>query len=196
MSRGAQAASVDPRIERSRRVIRRAALTELAEAGYGGFSIESVAERAGVGKSTVYRHWGNKLTLIADALETLNEQPAPDAPDTDGGAPRQRVERLLGHLAEVMAGSSFSACVPALVEAAEHDATVRDFLHRYSARRRQALVDAIADGIASGHFPPDLDPDLASLALSGAIFYRRLMTDEPLDPDLVPGLVGSVLGAR
>lgn len=182
---------VDPRIERSRRVIRQATLTELAEAGYGGFSIESVAERAGVGKSTVYRHWGSKIALIEDALETLNEQPAPDVAD---GTPRERVECLLRHLAEVLVDSTFSACVPALIHAAERDVTVRDFHHRYSVRRRQALVDAIADGVASGDFPPNLDADLASLALAGALFYRRLMTGGPFDPALVPALIGTVLG--
>lgn len=184
---------IDPRIERSRRVIRQAALTELAAAGYGGFAIESVADRARVGKSTVYRHWNSKLALIADALETLNEQPVPEAGD---GSPRERVERLLRHLAEVLLGSTFSTCVPALIDAAEHDPAVRDFHHEYSARRRQSLVDVIADGVASGEFPPGLDPDLASLALAGAIFYRRLMTGEPFDPVRLPELIDTVLGPR
>jgi AcrR family transcriptional regulator len=51
----------DPRIERSRLVIRRAALDELGQVGYGAFAIESVAARAGVAKSTIYRHWPDKL---------------------------------------------------------------------------------------------------------------------------------------
>ncbi len=182
---------VDPRIERSRRVIRQAALSELAEAGYGGFTIEAVADRAGVGKSTVYRHWDSKIALIADALETLNEQPAPDLGD---GTPRERVEHLLRHLAEALVASTFAACVPALVDAAERDATVRAFLHTYSARRRKTLIDTIADGVASGDFPTALDPELASLALAGPIFYRRLMTGEPLDPALIPALIDTVLG--
>ena len=46
----------DPRIARSRQVILAAALGELGDVGYGGFAIESVAARAGVGKSTIYRH--------------------------------------------------------------------------------------------------------------------------------------------
>lgn len=182
---------VDPRVERSRRLIRQAALNEFAEAGYGGFTIESVAARAGVGRSTVYRHWVGKLALIADALETLNEQPAPDLTD---GTPRQRVERLLRHLTDVLSSSPFSACVPALIDAAERDASVREFHHRYNARRRQTLVDAIAAGVDSGDFPGTLDPDVAAIALAGGIFYRRLMTSEPLDMDLVPALVDTVLG--
>lgn len=184
---------VDPRVDRSRRVIREAAIAELAEIGYGRFTIESVARRAGVGKSTVYRHWGGKLSLIADALETLNQQPVPEAGE---GTARERVERLLNHLAEILLHSTFSACVPALIDAAERDPTVRDFYHGYSARRRQTLVSVIADGVAAGDFPAGLDPELASLALVGPIFYRRLMTREPFDPALVPVLVDNVLGMR
>ena len=182
---------VDPRIERSRRVIREAALTELAAAGYDAFSIESVAARAGVGKSTIYRHWVSKTTLIADALETLNEQPAVEA---GTGTPRERVARLLQHLTEVLGDSAFAACIPALIHAAERDGTVRDFHHRYAARRRQALIDTIADGVAAGDFPSHLDAELAAVALAGAIFYRRLMTGEPLDPARVPALIDTVLG--
>lgn len=182
---------VDPRIERSRRVIRESALREFAERGYGGFTIESVASRAGVGRNTVYRHWGGKLSLIADALETLNQQPAPELPAAN---PRERVNDLLLHLVEVLSESSLSACVPALVGAAEHDATLREFHHRYSAHRRQALVDAIAAGIESGDFPAGIDPDVASLALAGALFYSRLMMAEPAEASLVPQLVRIVLG--
>jgi TetR/AcrR family transcriptional regulator, regulator of autoinduction and epiphytic fitness len=181
----------DPRVENSRRLIRRAALAELAEAGYGGFALESVAARAGVGRSTVYRHWNGKLPLIADALETLNVQPV--AEEVTGSA-RERVEVLLRHLAEALVRSPFGGCMPALVHAAEQDATVREFLHQYSARRRQALVNAIAAGVETGEFPVRLDPEIASLALSGAIFYRRLMADEPVDPLEIPALVDTVLG--
>ena len=50
------------------------ALSELAAVGYGAFTIEAVARRSGVAKSTIYRHWPGKLALIADALDTLNVQ--------------------------------------------------------------------------------------------------------------------------
>lgn len=190
MSQGAGA--VDPRIARSRRMVREAALEELADAGYGGFRIESVARRAGVGKSTVYRLWGGKLALIADALEVLNVQPSPEGQ----GPPRARIERLLHHLAEALRGSVMSACMPALIHAAERDPAVRSFLEQYSSRRRAALTAALADGIERGDIRPDLDPERASLALSGAVLYRRLLIGRAMDPAEVPPLVDTVLGSR
>jgi hypothetical protein len=71
---------------------------------------------------------------------------------------------------------------------------VRAFHHRYSAARRQSLIDIIAEGIASGELPAHLDPELAALALLGSIFYRRLMTSEPLDPGRARDLVDTVFG--
>jgi TetR/AcrR family transcriptional regulator of autoinduction and epiphytic fitness len=182
---------IDPRIERSRAVILDAAVQELAEAGYGGVTIESVAARAGVGKSTIYRHWNDKLGLIADAFETFHEQMVPDLGDRTA---RECVELLLGHVAEVVVDSTFSRCIPALIEGAERDPRVREFHHRYSATRRQVLIDLISRGVREGEFRADLDPELATSALLGALFYRRLMTAVPLDPGQAVALVSTVLG--
>jgi TetR/AcrR family transcriptional regulator of autoinduction and epiphytic fitness len=184
---------VDPRIERSRMVILRASVEELATVGYGGVTIESVAARAGVGKSTIYRHWPDRLALIADAFETFHERMVPDL---GGRSARESVELLVGHVAEVVVHSTFSRCIPALIEGAERDPRVREFHHRYSAERRQALIDLIARGMQAGEFDSDLDPELATAALLGTIFYRRLMTAEPLDPNEAGALVDTVLGQR
>jgi TetR/AcrR family transcriptional regulator of autoinduction and epiphytic fitness len=185
------AGSVDPRIERSRLVVRQAALIELAERGYGAFTIESVAARAGVGKSTIYRLWRTKLALIADAFETLNEQPRP-APQ--GGSPRQRVQQLLMHVADAMRDSLFSRCMPALIEASARHPDVAAFLSSYSEQRRAALLDAVAEGISAGDFPDHLNPELTALALVAPIFYRRLMSMEAFDPQHLDELILSVLG--
>jgi AcrR family transcriptional regulator len=182
---------VDPRIERSRMVILEAAVDELAEVGYGGVTIESVAARAGVGKSTIYRHWPDKLALIADAFETFHVQMVPDLSDCSA---RESVELLIRHVAEVVVDSTFSRCIPAMIEGAERDPRVRDFHHRYSAERRQALVELIARGIEEGELRTGLDPELATAALLGVIFYRRLMTGEPFDSASAGELVDLVLG--
>jgi TetR/AcrR family transcriptional regulator of autoinduction and epiphytic fitness len=182
---------IDPRVERSRGAILKAAVDELAESGYGGVTVESVAARAGVGKSTIYRHWPDKLALIADAFETFHERMVPVV---ETRPPREAVELLVAHVAEVVIDSTFSRCIPAMIEGAERDSRVREFHHRYSAERRQALIDLIAQGIQEGDFPTDVQPELATTALLGAIFYRRLMTGEPFDPGQAPELVAAVLG--
>jgi TetR/AcrR family transcriptional regulator, regulator of autoinduction and epiphytic fitness len=183
--------SADPRIERSRQVILTAALGELGEAGYGAFTIESVAARAGVAKSTIYRHWPDKITLIADAFETFHEQ---IVPRTGNMPARESLLLLLRHVAEIVVDSTFSACIPALIEGAERDPRLGEFRHRYSAQRRESLTALISQGVTDGEFRAGIDPELATEALLGPIFYQRLMTSKPFDPDRVQDLIDMIVG--
>jgi AcrR family transcriptional regulator len=171
-------------------VILKAAVEELAHVGYGGVTIESVAARAGVGKSTIYRHWPDKLALMAEAFETFHQQMVPDL---GGLSTLEAVALLIRHVADVVVDSTFSRCIPALIEGAERDPRVREFHHRYSAERRQALVDLIARGVEAGEVNEGVNPELATTALLGAVFYRRLMTERSFDPDDADDLVGLIL---
>jgi len=179
----------DPRIERSRRVILEAALEELGVVGYGALTIEAVAARAGVGKSTIYRHWSGKLDLVEDAFRTLKAQ----ALIPESGTLRERVTAFLEQLARLVEESTYSACMPALIDAAERDPQVRAFHTSFSAERRAVLVDVLRDAVATGDLPKGTDPDLLADALVGPIVMRRLMFSEPFDPKLVPALVDQVL---
>ena len=179
----------DPRIERSRRVILKAALEELGQVGYGALTIESVAARAGVGKSTIYRHWPGKLALVEDAFRTLKAQ----ALVPDSGTLRERVTVFLEQVALLVEESTYSACMPALIEAAERDPLVREFHCDFSAERRAVLVDVLRDAIEAGELSPGADPELLTDALLGPIVMRRLMSYEPFDPKLVPALVDQIL---
>jgi TetR/AcrR family transcriptional regulator of autoinduction and epiphytic fitness len=181
----------DPRVERSRRVILEAALEELGQVGYGALTIEGVAARAGVGKSTIYRHWSGKLALLEDAFRTLKAQ----ALIPESGTLRERVTAFLEQIAQLTVQSTYSACMPALIEAAERDPQVRAFHCDFSAERRAVLVDVLRDAITAGELPEDADPDLLADALIGPIVMRRLMFFEPFDPERVPALVAQILPA-
>ena len=135
--------------------------------------------------------WPDKVTLIADAFETAH---AHTVPPIEALTARQGLHRLLQHVAEVVAGSAFSASIPALIEGAERDPRLREFRHRYSAQRRQSLTSLILQGMANCEFPAGADPELAVQALLGPIFYQRLMTSEPFDPGRVGDLIDTILG--
>ena len=184
---------IDPRIERTMTVVRRAVLDELGDVGYGALTIEAVAARSGVAKSTIYRHWDDKLALIADAFETAHVE---HVPDIATGTIRDRIERLVAHVAEILVDSTFSRCIPALIEGAAQDPRLRDFHYRYSSDRRRGLARLVAEGMASGEFAPDTDSDLTAAALLGAIFYYRLMSPQPFFPQQASQLVTTVLPTR
>jgi AcrR family transcriptional regulator len=180
----------DPRVERSRSVIHRATIDELAEVGYGAMTIESIARRAGVGKATVYRHWRGKLDLVASALETLKE----DIFAPTEGTVRERVTALLIGLAVHLSDADLARCLPALISAAQYDDSVREFQRAFSRERRRVLVDLLTEGIASGEFDADLDAELAAAVLAGPLFYARLLSHEPFPPERVEQVVALVLG--
>ncbi len=181
---------VDPRIERSRRVICRAALEELAEVGYGAMTIESIAKRAKVGKATVYRHWGGKLDLVSSALATAKD----GLVVPQSGPVRDRLKHVLTYLATYLDDDNgLSACIPALVSAAQYDDSVRDFHHRNSRQHRQIITEIVQAGIDAGEITRSTDAQLITETLVGPLFYRRLMTPTPFEADQVQAIIDLVL---
>ncbi|HYH49310.1 MAG TPA: TetR-like C-terminal domain-containing protein [Acidimicrobiia bacterium] len=164
-------------------MIREAAVAVLAGSGWGRFTIEAVAAEAGVARSTIYRHWPDKLSLLVDALEHHSTQP----PAADCAPGRPRVVALVRHLAEAMADRDRSPIVPALIDAAERDPALRRLHRKFTERRRKALTTALSDAGVD-------NPELVAIALSGAVIYCRVMTGRPLDPDRTEELVTSILG--
>jgi TetR/AcrR family transcriptional regulator of autoinduction and epiphytic fitness len=183
---------MDKRIEKTLTRGREAAIDVLASGGFAGFTMEAVAEHSGISKSTLYRHWPDRIALLSDALETLNRQPRPSE-SLRPNEVRERVIELITHLTSVFIQSRVASVIPALIEAAEHHPQVARFLHSYSAARRQTLVALLQAGIDSGELAADLDPELAALALSGPIFYCRLMSPTPFPQHKVKELVDLVL---
>lgn len=173
----------DARVVESRRRIHAAALAELVEVGYGGLTIDGIASRADVARSTVYRHWRNVREIVVSALEARSDQPPPRADHT----PRARVVALIAHLIDALNGPGGSLAV-ALAAAAEADPRLGQLHRDDNARRFDALVGAVSDAA------PHVDATVAASALAGAVTYRRLMLGDPLDAADVEPLVSTILG--
>ncbi|MEX1280276.1 MAG: helix-turn-helix domain-containing protein, partial [Acidimicrobiia bacterium] len=60
--------ATDPRIERTRRVVLGAAVEVVAERGFSGATIDAIAQRSGVARSTIYRHWPDRGDLLLEAV--------------------------------------------------------------------------------------------------------------------------------
>lgn len=180
---------LDPRVERTRRVVLEATTELLAEEGYGAVTIEAVAARSGVAKSTIYRHWPGRVELINDAFQALK----PPMPTSSGGHVRDQIVARLEHLAHSMTASRWSSCLPTLIEAAEHDPEARSLHCRLTSAGRQAMVDLLREGVEQGELPSHVDPEVMADALASPIIVRRLMTPEPFDPAHVRHLVDQIL---
>ena len=171
-----------------RRVL--AAARETIEAhGYAGLSVDAVAERAGVAKTTVYRRWPGKAWLVADLASRLQEEASLEVT----GDIRADLAR---HLVKIAAG--LGAVGPALVAdltaAMANDPEFGATMRARWTRRRQLAIEALAQAIRRGDVDPGLDPATVVDQLVGPLYYRLLFTDDPLTPEYVERLVDSVLG--
>ena len=73
----------DPRVALSRQRVLAATLDLLTDTGLGGLTIDDVSKRSGVAKTTIYRHWPNRTTLVIDACSQMtdgNQEPPTPAP--------------------------------------------------------------------------------------------------------------------
>ena len=185
---------VDPRIERSRSNVLTATAELLREVGYGALTIEAVAARSGVAKSTIYRHWSGKPQLVADAFSHVHTRDDIEAPPP--GPLRDRVVAVLTGLAVDMGTDNRLACMmPALIDAAERSDEIAELTHGIVDERSQPMVDVLDEGVAAGELPPGTDTRVLGDALVGPLMIARLFHRPPVDPDAIPALVDQILPA-
>jgi AcrR family transcriptional regulator len=179
-----------PRDERADRAILAAAVELMAEHGVRDLRMDDVAERARVGKATIYRRYRSKDELIAAAVEALVREIT--LPDT--GSTRADLLALMRSAVEVYSGSLEAALMPSLVEAMKRDAELARLVREgFLARRRAALGAVLERGVERGDLRRDLDVELALDVLGGPLFYRLLITGGPIDKQLADGVVDLIL---
>ena len=181
----------DPRMTRSRTAVIAATLDLLAERGITATTIEAVATRSGVAKTTIYRQWDSQPALVLDAFGTTLVTP----PDPDTGTLRGDLLHLLGGLADALSSSPAARLMPALMDAAERDPAFAALHHREGAQRHRAVHTAIARGIDRGELPPDTDPADVLDLLAGPVFYRRMVSTGTVDRAFTHRVVDRVLAA-
>jgi AcrR family transcriptional regulator len=179
------------RSTRSHEAIIAATQQLLLERSYPEVTIEGIAARAGVGKQTIYRWWPSKAALVLEAYLTgSNAVPAPAA----GATVRDDVRALLGWLIAVLAEPTGGHVVAGLVGDLQHDPDLAEGFHRdVVPARREAMLHALERGRERGEIRADADVELAVDALHGAVFYRLLLSGEPLDSAFTDRLTDQVL---
>jgi AcrR family transcriptional regulator len=179
------------RSESSHRAILEATQELLVERGYPAVSIEGIAARAGVGKQTIYRWWPSRAALVLEAYlagEDSVSQPKP------ARSTRDDVRALLGWLVAVLAQPTGGAVVAGLVAELPHDRDLAEGFHRdVVPARREAMLAALERGRERGEIRADADLELAVDELHGAVFYRLLLSGEPLNAAFVARLADQVL---
>jgi AcrR family transcriptional regulator len=177
--------------EQARRRVLRAALDVLADDGMPGFTMESVARRAGASKATVYRHWSSPSALLVDAMDDAFRPLA----GTDTGDLRADLVALLTAFAGSLTSSPFPELMAAFTDAAERDPTLRDLHAELTRRRREPLLTLVRGAVERGELVEDTDPDLVVDLLAAPFFYRRLIAHQPMPADMPGAVVDHVLAS-
>jgi AcrR family transcriptional regulator len=169
------------------------ATTDLLEAGYGALTIEGVAARAGVGKTTVYRWWPTKAALVIEAVSLA--LPMPTLADT--GDLRHDLLIAVRRVVHVFAHTPTGAVIPALAADVMSDPQLAEqFRNQLIRPRRSAVVEVLRRAAARGELPPDIDTDVLLDVYAGAVFYRVLISGEPVTDLLAEQLVDLLLDGK
>jgi AcrR family transcriptional regulator len=173
------------RSEAARVAVLQAADGLLVERGFAGVTVEGIAARAGVAKQTIYRWWASKTEILMDAFlgDALQELTPPESGDLESDLREQ-----LSNLARFLTKSDAGAVFRALTGQAQHDPQVAlrlqtEFLASQRERERLPFQRALANPV------PDGELDLLLDQLVGPIYYRALVTGEPVTADLLESLV-------
>ncbi|MEV0151503.1 MULTISPECIES: TetR/AcrR family transcriptional regulator [unclassified Nonomuraea] len=194
MAQGAAAAARPagrPRSEKAEKAIVEATLDLIAEGmGLAELSIEAIASRAGVGKTTIYRRWSNKEDLVVDALATLKAPPPPVA----GVSVRDDLVTLLSAMQDEKHQSRTRCIINiAMSDADRYPRLMERFVKIAIEPRRKAVRDAVQRGVDSGELRPDVDVDVALATLSGAMLWYTKWGNDDLTDDLPTRIVDQIL---
>lgn len=165
------------RTAQTRRAVLDATLAELVARGYDQLSVESVAQCAGVHKTTVYRRWGTKDQLVVEALEAVAERQieVPNTGDVAGDL------RALAHAVLVtLASRDGAAMVRTLVAGAQKSGDLEKIARRFWATRLAQGRPIIERAVARGQLPAGTSADDVIRYLAAPLYYQLLVTAEPL----------------
>ena len=154
-----------------------AALAELIASGYGRTSVEAVAERAGIHKTTIYRRWGNKERLVAEALENAADVRTEVVDTGDIDADMRTLARAV---AATLSTHEGAATVRAIVAEAPGSPQLAAVMSGFWAARRAQVGPIIEHAIARKQLPATTDPSELMKYVAAPIYYQLLMSDEPL----------------
>ncbi len=160
-----------------RDAVRRATLAELAEHGFRGLTVENVAERSGVHKTTVYRRWGSVEGLISDALELAGAEPWP-IPDT--GTIEGDLRGVARLVQNGFADPELGPVSSAFVAAAMQNPDAARALHDFFESRHEQSSRVVRRAVERGELPDTVDVLEVIRVAVAPIYYRLFVAHEPV----------------
>lgn len=160
-----------PRSVESHQSILQATLALLAEIGFDAMSIEAIAARAGVGKTTIYRRYVSKEELVADAIENMREEVV--IPNT--GNLWGDIDALIENAAQITLSPLGRQTVAMIISSASSNSQFAQiYWTKYLQPRRQAFAIVLERAKARNEIQPEIDPNLVFDMVSGVMLYTLI----------------------
>lgn len=149
-----------------------AALELFGERGIDATSMDAIAEKSGVSKATIYKHWADKAALCLDVLARLHE--VDTRPVFDSGDIRADLEAVLSYRPSAKVSEQQNRIMPHLIAYAARN---RAFGEAWRARVMEPLIRQITQllkrGMKQGVFT-ELDPVVGAALLIGPMMFRKI----------------------
>lgn len=184
-------ANLNRRVERSRHTVLTTAFELLSEGGVASFTVDEVARRSGVAKTTIYRHWPTREALVIDACSRMiAEQETPDTGSLEGD-----VTTILMEIAHLLPTANWSFVLPSIVDTAERNPEFAEIHSRIQRGHAAPLREVLQNAVSRGELSEHADVSTIVAALLGPLFYRRWFSREPIDDQFVRAIIKRVLAS-
>jgi len=169
-----------------------ATLAELVSRGYDQMSVETIAARAGVHKTTIYRRWRAKDRLVAEALEATagSRIAAPNTGDVDDD-----LRALARAVLAALTSRDGVATVRALVSGAQGSLEVGRIAREFWAARLTQVGPIVERAVTRGQLPRGTSAAEVITSVAAPLYYRLLITAEPLNEAAADRAVAAALAA-
>ena len=163
------------RTARTRAAVLQAAVSELADTGYAGTTVEQIAARAGVAKTTIYRRWGGLNGLLADLMAqyAAREIPVPDTGHLDSDL-RSLAREIVASLQHPAIRAAFGSIVAAAIQ----DQAAQEVLSRFIAARTATMTVIVRRAAQRGDLPDGTDATEVLQIVTAQIYYRLFIAGE------------------
>ncbi|HVW34330.1 MAG TPA: TetR/AcrR family transcriptional regulator [Acidimicrobiia bacterium] len=184
----------DPRVDRTRQAVSEVVLSLLMEDGWESVTHARVSEVSGISRTTLYRHWPEKVDLLREALVSRSIART----FTPTGNLRTDLVTELGAMVSDLVETRAGVFLAAIVDRSEWDPTLQRMKEALIADGVASLRGLLQAGQARGELrpAPGLDVERGVAELVGPVTYRRFISGEPIRPAFVEGVVDDFLAAN
>jgi AcrR family transcriptional regulator len=165
-----------PRDERIDAEVTFAVLSALKEGGYRAVTIDGIAQRVGRARTSIYRRWASKRSLVAYAV--LSEMG--DDPAADTGSVRGDLEAAVSTLLNAFAGPLGRALAGLVADMAQDKGLALTIRKQVLTARRRSMREALIRGRNRGEVRDSLDVELVLDMLTAPFYYRALFGHAPI----------------